>query len=148
IRQAYVTLRTPVCNGLDFKLGTWNTIIGYESYDAGSNPNYTRSYGNTIEPTTHTGLLATYQVTSALGLAAGVANTFGPTINARSNPPKAESYKAYRAAISLTAPQSRGCLKGSSLYGCVINGFNSASPPTPGTNGVQTSFSVGGTRTT
>src|SRR5205823_15057650 len=45
IRQAYVTLRTPVGNGLDFKLGTWNTIIGYESYDAGSNPNYTRSYG-------------------------------------------------------------------------------------------------------
>src|SRR5439155_9551171 len=117
IRQAYVTLRAPVGNGLDFKLGTWNTIIGYESYDANENPNYTRSYGNTIEPTTHTGLLATYQVTSALNLAAGVANTFGPTINARSNPPKAESYKTYMGAISLTAPESFGFAKGASLYG-------------------------------
>jgi len=56
IKQAYVSLRTPVGNGLDFKVGVWDTIIGYETFDAGSNPNYTRSYGYTLEPTTHTGV--------------------------------------------------------------------------------------------
>ena len=30
IKQAYVTLRAPVGNGLDFKIGVWDTIIGYE----------------------------------------------------------------------------------------------------------------------
>src|SRR5438477_7429642 len=153
VKQAYVALRAPIGNGLDFKLGVWDTIIGYETFDSGSNPNYTRSYGYTIEPTTHTGLQANYQVSPALSLAAAIANTYGPTINARANPPKAESYKTYMAAISLTAPESFGFLKGSTLYACVINGFNSASPAAQtgiGSGGaaVQTSFYVGGTIST
>src|SRR3954452_8922123 len=44
IRQAYVALRVPICNGLDFKMGVWDSIIGYESVESPSNPNYTRSY--------------------------------------------------------------------------------------------------------
>src|SRR2546425_4002802 len=60
IKQAYVALRAPVGNGLDLKLGVWDAIIGYESIDAGSNPNYSRSYGFTVEPKTHTGVLTTY----------------------------------------------------------------------------------------
>src|ERR1051325_3943694 len=143
IKQAYVALRAPVGNGLDIKLGVWDTIIGYETFDAGSNPNYTRSYGYTIEPTTHTGLLGTYQVSSALALAAGIANTFGPTINARANPPKAESYKTYMGSIALTAPESFGFAKGATLYGCVINGFNAAAHA--GVGGQQTSYYVGAT---
>src|SRR3954464_4635686 len=67
IKQAYVALRAPVGNGLDFKLGVFDTIIGYESFDAGSNPNYSRSYGYTVEPTTHTGVLMTYQLLDSLG---------------------------------------------------------------------------------
>ena len=145
IKQAYVALRAPVGNGLDFKLGVWDTLMGYEVFDAGSNPNYTRSYGYTIEPTTHTGLQASYTVSPALSLAAAVCDTFGPTINQRANPPKAESYKAYMGSITFTAPESMGFLKGSTLSGCVMNGFNSASPAASGTNGVQTSFYVGGT---
>src|SRR5437763_4673636 len=31
IRQAYVLLRMPVLNGLDFKMGVFDSIIGYES---------------------------------------------------------------------------------------------------------------------
>jgi hypothetical protein len=144
VKQAYVALRAPIGNGLDFKLGVWDTIIGYETFDSGNNPNYTRSYGYSIEPTTHTGLLATYQVSSILGVSAGIANTFGPTINARANPPKSESYKTYMGAVSLTAPESFAFAKGASLYGCVINGFNSGAQPaaaTPG--GQQTSWYAG-----
>ena len=62
IKQAYVTLRTPVGNGIDWKVGVFDTIIGYEVTDAGNDPNYTRSWGYFIEPTEHTGILATYAI--------------------------------------------------------------------------------------
>jgi hypothetical protein len=129
IKQAYVALRAPAGNGLDLKLGVWDTIIGYETFDSGNNPNYTRSYGYTIEPTTHTGLLATYQLSEMLGIAAGMANTFGPTINGRAHPPTgnhAESYKTYMGSVAFTAPESMGFMQGSTLYAGVINGFDSA----------------------
>ena len=126
IKQAYVALRAPVGNGIDFKVGVWDTIIGYETFDAGSNPNYTRSYGYSIEPTTHTGILASYQICKLASISAGIANTFGPMINQRGNPPKAESYKTYMAAAALTAPDDWGFLAGSTLYAGFISGFNSA----------------------
>ena len=121
IRQAYVALRAPVGNGLDFKLGVWDTVIGYESHDAGSNPNYTRSYGYTIEPTTHTGLLATYQLLDSVGVSAGIANTMGPRINARS--PRAESHKTYMGSVAFTVPEDAGFLAGSTVYVGAIDGF-------------------------
>ena len=130
IRQAYVTLRTPVGNGLDWKIGVFDTVIGYESLSSPSNPHYTHSYGFTIEPTTHTGLLASYKVNDAVSLSAGVANTVSPAINGRSSSPYTggvntpESYKAYMAAIALTAPNSWGSLSGSTLYAGFVNGFN------------------------
>jgi hypothetical protein len=126
IQQAYVSLRAPVLNGLDFKVGVFDSIIGYESHDSVNNPNWTRSYGTTIEPHTHTGVLATYQAVDWLGIAAGIADTVGPTINARANPPKAESYKTYMASVAVTAPESFGFMKGSTVYGGVVSGFNPA----------------------
>lgn len=142
VKQAYVALRTPVGNGLDFKVGVWDTVIGYEVFESINNPNITRSYGYTIEPTTHTGLLASYQFADFLSASAGVANTFGPAINERAFPDKAESYKAYMGNIALTAPESWGFLAGSSLIGGVVNGFNSASPAYSGAAD-QTSWYVG-----
>jgi hypothetical protein len=129
IKQAYVALRAPVGNGLDIKLGVWDTIIGYETFDAGNNPNYTRSYGYTIEPTTHTGVLLTYQLSEMLGIAAGVANTFGPAINVKGDPGhggvQSESYKTYMASVAFTAPEAMGFMQGSTLYAGVINGVGS-----------------------
>jgi putative OmpL-like beta-barrel porin-2 len=145
IKQAYVALRAPAGNGLDLKLGVWDTIIGYETFDSGNNPNYTRSYGYTIEPTTHTGLLATYQLSEMLGIAAGIANTFGPTINGRAHPPtgpKAESYKTYMGSIAFTAPESMGFMQGSTLYAGFINGFDSA---VSATGDDRTHWYLGGT---
>ena len=83
IKQAYVTLRTPVGNGIDWKIGTFDTVIGYEAFDAGSNPNYTRSWGWAIEPTEHTGILATYKISDMLTVSAGIANTLSTGINTR-----------------------------------------------------------------
>src|SRR5205807_1135639 len=87
---------------------------------------YTRSWGHSIEPQTHTGLLGSYRVNDTISVAAGIANTLGPTINAKASPPMAESYKSYMGSIALTAPDSFGPLAGSTLYGGVVNGFSSS----------------------
>ncbi|MGN6552883.1 MAG: outer membrane beta-barrel protein [Verrucomicrobiota bacterium] len=155
IRQAYVSLRTPVGNGIEWKVGVFDTVIGYESVASPNNPNYTRSYGQTIEPQTHTGILGSYRVNDLVSVAAGVANTVGPVINSKAhgpnvdystfpatvNPtgPKAESYKTYMASIALTAPESFGFLAGSTLYGGIVNGFSE------GYNANQTSYYAGST---
>src|SRR5262245_45883917 len=131
IRQAYVALRTPVGNGIDWKMGVFDTIIGYESVESPINPNYTRSYGHSIEPQTHTGLLASYRFNNWISASAGIANTTGPSINARAfNIPsdadhfKAESYKTYMGSVTLTAPDNWGWASGSTLYGGAVVGFN------------------------
>jgi hypothetical protein len=153
IRQAYLALRTPIGNGIEWKFGVFDTIIGYESLESGNNPNYTRSYGHFIEPTTHTGILGTYRFNDVVSVSAGIANTVGPTINERAHGPnpgggfgpdavQAESYKAYMGSIALTAPDSWGWAAGSTLYGGVVNGFSSSI----GDN--QTSWYVGGTLAT
>lgn len=130
IQQAYVALRAPVGNGIDFKLGVFNSVIGYETFDAGNNPNYTRSYGYAMEPTTHTGVLATYRFSDLVAAAVGVANTYGPTINEKahfsSDYYKAESYKTYMGSIALTAPEDWGWMKGATLYAGAVNGWDSS----------------------
>ncbi len=126
IQQAYVVLRAPVGNGLDIKMGVFNGILGYESFDSYKNPNYSRSFGYFLEPKQHTGVLATYQVAEWLSVSAGVANSYNGAINdrpGRNGTPAAESEKTYMGSFVLTAPESMGFLKGASLYGGVVDGL-------------------------
>ena len=148
--DAYVELRAPVGNGLDFKLGTFASPLGYEVYQGMNNPNYTRSYGYELEPTQLTGLQAAYQFNSVVSAMAGVVNTWSAGINNRAFPPqgnKAESYKTYIGSITLTAPDSLGFLSGSTLTGGIVNGDNLLIPSsTVGSAGAtETSFYAGGT---
>jgi len=150
IRQAYVTLRTPVADtGIDWKIGVWDTIIGYESSSDPLNPNYTRSYGYTVEPTTHTGILATYRANDMVSVSAGIADgsqvnvvqfgTVGPApINGRA---ALESQKAYMAAVALTAPDSWGWMKGATINAGIIDAIDSGRGTFQGT----TSFYAGAT---
>jgi len=148
VKNAYVDLKAPVGNGLDIKLGTWDTIIGYEVADSINNPNFTRSWGFTMEPTTHTGLLASYTVNDMLSLSAGVANTFGPAIAGRSlagNGTPNESYKTYMGSATFTASTNMGWFSGSTFSAGIIGGFNGASPSAGGIAAHQTSLYAGGT---
>jgi len=138
IKQAYVDLKAPIGNGLDLKMGVWDTIIGYEVFDSVSNPNFTRSYGYTIEPTTHTGLLGSYSFNSVLSASAGIANSYGSVINGRAFPTsaigfpasssgtQAESYKTFLGSVTVTAPKDWGFVSGSTLTGVIINGYDNA----------------------
>jgi len=110
LRQAYITLRTPVGNGIDWKVGLFDNIIGYEGNTDGANPNYTRSLGYYTEPTTYLGTYGTYKINSVITVQAGVANSYTAVDNAQST-----TAKSYLAAISLTAPSSWGWLNGASL---------------------------------
>src|ERR1035441_1451291 len=152
LRQAYVALRAPVGTGLDFKMGVFDSIIGYESVEAGNNPNFTRSYGHSIEPQTETGLLASYRFCDMFSASVGVADTVGPVINDRAFAPMnaavpyAESYKTYMGSVALTAPDSMGFLSGSTLYAGIVNGFNDNGLQTFNTqSSVSTSYYVGAT---
>jgi hypothetical protein len=124
IRQAYVSLRTPVADSaIDWKIGVFDTIIGYESTSAPLNPNYTRSYGYSIEPTTHTGILATFKANDIISFTAGVADSsnVGTIIQPINGRAQQESQKTYMGAIALTAPDSAGFMKGATLNVGVIN---------------------------
>jgi hypothetical protein len=130
IKQAYVNLQAPVGNGLRFKVGVFDSVIGYESTEAINNPNFTRSWGHSFEPSTHTGVLATYQADKLVSFSAGIADTLGPRINARTaSGPAAlgnpnESSKTYMGSVALTAPDDWGFVAGSTLYAGTVQGFN------------------------
>ena len=157
IRQAYLALRTPVGNGIDWKVGVFDSPLGYESTSDPLNPNYTRSYGYTIEPTTFTGILGTYKLNDMLTVQAGVADgsqvkqmvgfgpNFGPApVNGRN---VQESKKAYMGTIAITAPDSWGWMKGATLNAGIINNDDGPTSGYPEYWG-STSYYVGATMPT
>jgi hypothetical protein len=127
IREAHVDLSIPIGNGLDFEVGRFGNVIGYESTTSYLNPNYTHSYAWSLEPTEHTGVLASYKFCDAVSFEAGVANTLttGP-INARNvdgaGGSAIESKKAVVSLLTLTAPDSFGFAKGSAFYAGLDHG--------------------------
>jgi hypothetical protein len=135
LKQAYVELRAPVGNGLDFKLGTFDTIIGYESFESYKNDHWTRSYGFGLEPAQHTGVLMTYEFADWLSVTAGMANTVSSGINAPAEragtlPGETDGEFTYMGSLTLTAPESMGFLAGSTLSAGVVNGLGSPADPT------------------
>jgi len=114
VRQAYVTMRTPVGNGIDWKFGAFDGVTGYESNTGYANPNYTRSYGYAINPASQVGLLGTYKVCNAVTVTAGLVNRDVPSVNDEAGTVPVSS-KSYVAAVALTAPDSWGWVKGSAL---------------------------------
>jgi len=125
IKDANVTLRAPVGNGLDFKFGYWESPIGYEVFDAGNNPNYSRSYGYSIEPKQFTGVLASYRVSEVISVSGGVANRGWKITPGGQNAINDRSGEAdilsYLGSVAVTAPESAGFLKGATLYAGIID---------------------------
>jgi hypothetical protein len=125
IQQAFVELRAPVGNGLNLKMGVFNTPIGYEAFDYTANPNYSRSYGYILEPTTYTGLIASYKVADSASIWAGIANvgTTGTGVPAAGYNANAggESSKTYMAGVTLTAPADWAGIGGSTLNAGMID---------------------------
>jgi hypothetical protein len=140
IKQAFINFRAPVGNGIDVKVGVFDTILGYEVFESGNNPNYSRSFGYALEPTHHTGILLSYQILDNVSVSAGIANTYTGGINGR--PSRGgfttdedhqladQSEKTYMASVTVTIPDSAGFLAGSTFYAGVTDGLNSNDVPT------------------
>ena len=71
IPQAYLDIVTPV-KGLKVRVGKFDTLLGYESINPNNSPFYSHSFIFNVEPLTHTGVVAFYQVNDQLSVAAGV----------------------------------------------------------------------------
>ena len=138
IKQAYVHLRAPVGNGLELKMGHFDTIIGYEVGSSPANPNFSRSYGFFIEPFQHTGILATYPLTEELSFSAGIANSYGFGINDRAG---SESQKTYMASMAYELPESAGSMAGTAFYLGFVDGLVAGE----GDDSDKTSYFVGAT---
>jgi hypothetical protein len=138
LAQGYIALNVPVGNGLVVKVGTFNTIIGYEGNNSPDNPNYSRSYAYTFGPFQHEGVVATYKICDGFSATAGIANAQNTGLGLRA-PGNVQSQKTYMAAVSLTAPDSWGFLKGAVLNAGVIDGFAGVAAPAAG-GGVGADF--------
>jgi len=112
IRQAYVALSTPVGNGITWKMGVQDDIIGYEGNTDGANPNYTRSIAWNLEPATLLGLVGTYQISSMFTVQAGIADA--------TSGDGTLSTKAYVGSVAFTAPDSWGFLKGGTANAGIV----------------------------
>ena len=74
LEQAYTSIRAPVGNGLDFKVGKFVSILGYEVIERPANMNIT--YGLLWQqfPLYYTGILASYRFDEYLDMKLGVVN--------------------------------------------------------------------------
>lgn len=145
VKQAYVQLRAPVGTGLDIKMGVWDTIIGYEVFESGNNPNFSRSFGYFLEPTHHTGVLLSYKLIDAVSVSGGIANSYTGPVNDRT---LNETHKTYLGSITVTLPDSMGALAGSAFYAGIVNGENSVNSLAGVNNGDTVNYYVGTTLNT
>ncbi|WP_173051277.1 outer membrane beta-barrel protein [Nitrospira sp. KM1] len=103
--RANVSYLAPVGNGLKLTAGLFNSYIGYESFYAKDNYNYTRSYLPDYSPYFMFGVSAEYQMSQSVKSAFYIINRF----NYLSNPNDLPSYGiqlAWTVSPSVTAVQN------------------------------------------
>jgi len=120
LTQANIDLRVPVGTGIDLKLGYFGTVVGYEVYEYTDNAFFQRGLGFYMEPTHHTGVLASYQLTDDLGITAGLVNNGGATPNANAG----GGGTAGAVTASYTTPDSLGFAGGTSVYVATVQGLD------------------------
>jgi len=102
LEQAYVSLRAPVGNGWDFKVGKFVSILGYEVIERPANMNVT--YGLLFQqfPLYYTGVLSAYRFDDYLDGKLGVVN--GSNTDNNTTTSMNGDGCAVLAALDLTAP--------------------------------------------
>jgi len=142
VRNAYIDLRLPFDpsevasdKSVDLRLGVFETPIGRESVDRSKNRHVTHSWGFTLEPTLHTGLLLTLPSQGHIEdqmdwddpwwrLRLGVANTHDARINGSSGN---DDRKTLLLAGSASLGESSGFLKGTEVSAGYVYGRPHAS---------------------
>jgi hypothetical protein len=74
LEQAYVSIRAPVGNGWDFKVGKFASILGYEVMERPANINTTYGLLFDAMPLYYTGVLSSYKFDEYIDVKLGVVN--------------------------------------------------------------------------
>lgn len=118
LEQAFVQFRVPWGNGLDFKVGKFVSLMGYEVMERPANLNI--SYGNlfTQAPHWHTGVMASYKFNDMVDAKFGVVNGWDTDNNLGGDPGFGmEDGYGLTASVNLTAPGGNANLQNSIYYG-------------------------------
>jgi Putative beta-barrel porin-2, OmpL-like. bbp2 len=103
LEQAYVSIRAPVGNGWDFKVGKFASILGYEVMERPANMNTTYGLLFNVMPLYYTGVLSSYKFDDYLDGKLGVVNGSNSDNNTTTNPNGSDGC-AVLAALNVTAP--------------------------------------------
>jgi hypothetical protein len=103
LEQAYVSIRAPVGNGWDFKVGKFVSILGYEVMERPANMNTTFGLLFNVMPLYYTGVLSSYKFDDYLDGKLGVVNGSNTDNNTTTNPNGSDGV-ALLAALNVTAP--------------------------------------------
>jgi hypothetical protein len=102
LEQAYVSIRAPVGNGWDFKVGKFVSILGYEVIERPANMNTTYGLLWQQMPLYYTGVLSSYKFDDYLDAKLGVVN--GSQTDNNTDTSGAGDGCAVLAALNVTAP--------------------------------------------
>ena len=102
LEQAYVSIRAPVGNGWDFKVGKFASILGYEVMERPANMNITYGLLYNQFPFWYTGVLSSYKFDEYLDGKLGVAN--GANSDNNTTTSGGSDGVALLAALNVTAP--------------------------------------------
>ncbi len=103
LEQAYISVRAPVGNGWDFKVGKFVSILGYEVMERPANLNTTFGLLFNVMPLYYTGVLSSYRFDDYLEGKLGVVNGSNSDNNTTTNPNSGDGV-AVLAALNVTAP--------------------------------------------
>jgi hypothetical protein len=102
LEQAYVSIRAPVGNGWDFKVGKFVSILGYEVIERPANMNVTYGLLWQQMPLYYTGVLSSYKFDDYVDAKLGVVN--GSQTDNNTSARGAGDGCAVLAALNVTAP--------------------------------------------
>jgi len=130
VEQAFVDFRAPVGNGIDFKVGRFVALAGYEVIERPANLNIT--YGNLFQnaiPLYHQGVEASYKINDTVNVAGAVVNGWN---NARPNIPantpalgnNNQNNYGFIGQFNVNAPGGNANITSTTYYG--VNGDSNA----------------------
>jgi hypothetical protein len=102
LEQAYVSIRAPVGNGWDFKVGSFASILGYEVMGRPANMNTTYGLLFDAMPLYYTGVLSSYKFDDYIDVKLGVVN--GSNSDNNTTTSGGGDGCAVLAALNVTAP--------------------------------------------
>jgi len=144
LEQAYASIRAPVGNGWDFKVGKFVSPLGYEVIERPANMNITYGMLFNVMPLYYTGVLSSYKFDDCLDGKLGVVNGSNSDNNTTLNPNSGDGC-AVLASLNVTAPGGNATWSNNFQYstgydnntatGSSNSSLTSSSQPTRANNG-------------